>query len=419
MRLFRWGIAALVLNLAAIISQSSVLAQTANDQDHYQSASNAAQTASVALPSYYSDEECDSCTSGECEGESYCSDCDFDCDSGCESSGSCGKLGGGFCSRPGQFFLGASYIYARADLSDALAYIEQDAVAGGDTYHQYDFNFNSSFSVDGGYRLCDCGGEIIFNYTRLQSDADFALADGAFTTIGAPYEVTAPAGGRLEGGSDIDLDSYYIGFSKTIPLGSPLGCVDTCTTCMDTCCDCGDMCGGGLCPAWDIKWSAGIRAAEVEWNHHNAAYDSQQVLDDFQTTRMDFEGIGGQFGLEGRRYIGRKGRFSLYARGDISLLVGTINIDTQSSINNGAASGFTRAKFNNIIPVTEFTVGGTMHIRDHFALSAGYFLSAWHDLGMRDEYHFNSPPLDTQQGHYDDANILGFDGLFVRGEMAF
>ena len=50
-------------------------------------------------------------------------------------------------------------------------------------------------------------------------------------------------------------------------------------------------------------------------------------------------------------------------------------------------------------------------------MSAGYFISAWHDLGMRDEYGFDVPGL--QLSHYDDANILGFDGFFARVDVAF
>ena len=39
-----------------------------------------------------------------------------------------------------------------------LAYVEQNAIEGGETWHQIDFDYNSSYSFYGGVYLCDCGG---------------------------------------------------------------------------------------------------------------------------------------------------------------------------------------------------------------------------------------------------------------------
>ena len=68
-----------------------------------------------------------------------------------------------------------------------------------------------------------------------------------------------------------------------------------------------------------------------------------------------------------------------------------------------------------IIPVTEIELGGSAHLGSRATVSAGYFWAAWHDLGMRDEYGFTQ----FQLSHYDDANILGFDGFFARAEVTF
>jgi hypothetical protein len=37
---------------------------------------------------------------------------------------------------------------------------------------------------------------------------------------------------------------------------------------------------------------------------------------------------------------------------------------------------------------------------------------------MRDEYNFSNIP-GIQLSHYDDANILGFDGFFARVDVRF
>ena len=58
----------------------------------------------------------------------------------------------------------------------------------------------------------------------------------------------------------------------------------------------------------------------------------------------------------------------------------------------------------------------------HSTFSAGYMLSAWHDLGFRDEPVLGRQalnPVDVLVSHYDDANILGFDGFFARVEFAY
>ena len=78
---------------------------------------------------------------------------------------------------------------------------------------------------------------------------------------------------------------------------------------------------------------------------------------------------------------------------------------------------FVTQTFTNrqIIPVTDIEAGLTAQVTSHAAVSAGYLMSAWHDLGARDEDQLNTLlPIA-----YDDANILGFDGIFARVEVAF
>lgn len=322
-----------------------------------------------------------------------------------------GYLAADLMTRPIQLVAGVEYLYARANFSEALAYVQQDvtSVEGGENWIQYDFDYDSSYSVYGGVYLCDCGGSVIFDFNRLQSDASFAAVDtNQFENFGR-YEVN----GDIEGSADVDLKSYDLSFSKTIPLGTPLAC-GGCDSCGPIGCDsCVDGCVS--CPAWDITWSGGIRYAEVEWGRGATSFDraaDDAVIDSYQT-RMDFDGFGGRLGLAGRRYIGPRGMFSLYAKGDWSLLVGDITVNTV--VSNLSGDAFMNTSCNHVVPVTEIELGGTIHVGCHANITAGYFWSAWHDLGMRDTYFFNQ----FQTSHFDDANILGWDGLFVRGEVAF
>ncbi len=383
-------------------------------------------------------------------GESLASYNSFDaggfdnCGPGGCSDGACGDygygggggggslFGEGLCSRPGQFFLVGEYIYARASLSEALAYVVSDPndPQGGQEFVEYDFDYQSSYRFSGGYRFCDCGGEIVFNFARFRSESGFNVQDTSGSpdpVLFAPYEVTAPGdGGILTGDTDIDLRSYDLGFSKTIPLGSPLGCCDCGSSCDDTCCSS----GCGWCPAWDLTWSAGLRYAQVDWARNNTSFDSPANGGNAvqaARTRLDFQGTGARVGLLGRRYIGRQGFMSVYAKGDLSLLVGNMNIRTDTSDDAGATTIPFERSFSNsgrrMIPVTEIEAGATAHLGNHVQLSAGYFLSAWHDLGFRDEYNFPGPAGGGgggfQLGNFDDANILGFDGFFARAEISF
>jgi len=346
---------------------------------------------------------------------SSCSSCDG---SGCSSCQGGRATGVGLAGRPMQIFAGAEYIYARASFSEALAYVEQFP-GQGENFVEHEFDYKSSYSFYGGLRWVDCGGAIVFDFDRYRSTADLSVQDNPSSAIFGTYETDPGPGGVLNAGAEVDLKSYDLAFEKTIPLGSPLGC---CNTCCDGCAGdpcAGDQCGCDACcawcPAWDITWSAGLRFADVDWSRGATAFDNFSVQQESFTTRMSFQGAGARVGLEGRRYFGRQGAFSMFARGDWSLLVGDVDINYQTNI-PGVGNAFINNSGRRVIPVTEIEAGATLHIRNHVNLSAGYFISAWHDLGFRDEYVFNN---SFQISHFDDANILGFDGLFARAEVAF
>ncbi len=425
--------AALVASLC-LLAGSSAVAQQSNQQREYQIPEAAASDSGTQLAGYNSFDaggfdSGDGCALNGCS----CGSCDGSC------SGSCGSdWGMGMMSRPGQFFLAGEYIYARANLSEALAYVvfDPNAPQNGAQFVEYDFDYKSSYRFSGGYRFCDCGGEIVFNFARYRGESDFSIQDTSASQNGVifgPYEVNAPgADGFLTGEADIDLRSYDLGFSKTIPLGSPLGCCDSgCDSCCDdSCCD--DSCYGTgcgcWCPAWDITWSAGIRHAEVDWSRSNLSLGSNGIDQiAFADTRLNWEGTGARVGLLGRRYVGKQGHMSIYAKGDLSLMVGDMDIQTITINDPDGSAPLNLVSHSNtgrrIIPVTEIEVGLTAHLGNHLNLTSGYFLSAWHDLGFRDEYNFTGPAGGGGGGfqllNYDDANILGFDGYFARAEITY
>jgi hypothetical protein len=337
---------------------------------------------------YPSDGYCDS---------GYCSDCD---DGG---YGFCNLLGKG----NGQFFVTADYLNVHASFSEATAYVDQDLANGSDQFIPLQFDYNSSFRVGGGWRSCCCGDQIRFMYTQMTSNA----SDTAFFGDIVPYEASPPPGGQTNISANVDARTMDIECAKTIPLGGQ-------------CCDCGDGCCdscGPCCPAWDITWSGGVRWADVGWQRSYVASDSTAFPVTDAQIGMNFRGGGLRTGLEGRRYFFKDGWLSIYGKGDISLLLGDVNVSSIRSVDDpttGADPDIVNTqtfRTRQIVPVTELEAGLTAQVSRSTAITAGYLFAAYHDLGFRDEHELNTLLPTT----YDDANILGFDGFFARIEMGF
>jgi hypothetical protein len=263
--------------------------------------------------------------------------------------------------------------------------------------------------------LAGCGDEIRFMYTRLES---FALlqqdgGDGIFV----PYYGDLDNGEELIVDADVEINSYDLEYSKTIPLGGGSGGCG-CSAGCGSACGCGGGCGS--CPAWDVRWSGGFRAADAEWNRTYVFLSEIDEIDGTAVSSMDFDGAGLKVGLEGRRYFCKSGWLSVYVTGDLSLLYGDLQFSTVRTIDGGTAPdqiARQSTSTNQIIPVTDLEAGFSGQVSCNARLSAGYLLSAWHDLGFRDIV-----PVEFDSSFYvpyDDANILGFDGFFARLEYSF
>jgi hypothetical protein len=308
---------------------------------------------------------------------------------------------GGWLPRGGQFYVFADYLNVRATFSDATAFIDQDLAEGQDDIKSFDFDFESSYRFGGGYRLCHCGDQIRFMYTRMTDEADAeAGPDDIVDFNGAP-----PPGGRTDIEADVDTKSFDLEYAKTIPLGGQgCGCGDACRPC---------------CPAWDITWSAGLRWAEVDWHRSYEAFDNTDFLVIDARTQMEFEGVGLRTGLEGRRYFFCDGWLSIYGKGDISLLLGDVDIRSSRVTDDPNTLVVQTSSNRQLIPVTELEAGATAQVTCHSAVTAGYLMTAWHDLGFRNHDCGCDGAAALLPAAFDDANILGFDGFFARLEVGF
>jgi hypothetical protein len=355
------------------------------------------------------------CDEGYCEGGCCCPGGCCDGGYGCDGAGCSSGCGWGnwcnLCPTPGSarpWFVTADYIYVRANLSEAPAFEvhdESNAPTVTDTFHDFDFQYQSSYRFGCGYQLPRCGEQVRFLFTRMSSSAD-AAASSPTDTIRGPFDTDPGPGGTFTAHAQVNTWSYDVEFAKTIPLGG------SCNSC------CGDCCRPS-CPAWDVTWEGGFRFAQVR---NSRSYLGVPAIDTENptlsaNTDLDFQGGGPRFGLEGRRYFGSRQWLSAYLKGDISLLMGHVDVRDHHLTSDTGSTIDQTATFRNIIPVTEIEAGLTGQLTRSVNLSAGYLFSAWNDLGFRDE--FNMSNVTALNTGYDDANILAFDGFFARLEVDF
>jgi hypothetical protein len=366
---------------------------------------------------YLSPEGCDS----GCCPDGYGGYSNYNCGSTAARGGSCDMSCG--ASAPSGVFFTADYLYVRASFSEAVAFMTTELIQEPGQniteldVHQFDFEYDSSYRFGGGVELGECCNQYVrFLYTRLTSDAFTDIPPDALI----PFEVVVPPGGSAFAEADVDIDSYDLDCAKRILLGG-----EVCCQCGDACCDpcggggCADACCAPRCPAWDLTWAGGIRVANAEWSRSYTALDANGDLSTNHTSRMDFDGIGPKISLEGRRYFFDNGSVSLYLKGDISLLGGIFELEDVRTDEGGTAPDTITEQSlecRHIIPVTELEAGVSGQVTCNSRVSAGYLLSAWHDLGFRTEFDVLNPNFPI---HYDDANILGFDGFFARFEWGY
>ncbi len=207
-----------------------------------------------------------------------------------------------------------------------------------------------------------------------------------------PIEASPPPGGTTFINAGVDAKSYDLEWAKTIPLG---GCCDS-SCCGETCQTGCSGCCRPCCPAWDITWSGGFRWGDVTWDRNFNAEDANAFTVTDGRADMSFRGGGLRTGLEGRRYFGKNGWFSLYGKGNISLLLGDVDltvrrITNDPSVQNNPVTDATQTfTTRQIIPVTELEAGVTGQVTCHTSITAGYLYAAWHDLGFRDEDQLNT-----------------------------
>ncbi len=337
--------------------------------------------------------------------------CD-DCDSGCCPTGGI---------RHGLWYGSVDYLLMRPRMSQAVAeerrtLVTTEASNGTaapttstsnliDESVQFPFKYNSSFRVALGYRLLNCGGDIQFAYWRLTGNAQLidgpaSVSDNRLIIVGQ-LQCNPQDGQFLTASSGVTANIFDVDFAKCLALGGPK---DPCDTC--------------FCPRWDLRWSAGARIADISRFDNNVVSDSNGNSVTFANINARFVGAGPRVGVQGRRYFGQCGMLSAYAKASQALLIGDYTM-SRVKTTPGTAPVPTdittqNDSFARMIPVTDIEIGGSWQVAPYAFISAGWFFQCWWDLGQAENI-----TAGTSFGPLDSANILGFDGLFVRGELLF
>lgn len=320
-----------------------------------------------------------------------------------------GNFYGGY-AMPGRryaWLAGGEGLLLRPHWSQATAMTETTSSQSGATtiFNENLINFNpgyqGAFRTYLGIRNCACGDEIRFTFLNFNS------AESLKGTATSNMSVCDFLCNTTPNPGDSVSTSFGMGMSLwDIDCIRPFFCVPPCNN------PCGPQ-----CHPWDLRWFAGLRFAYINQNISSLVTDSAAAGGIFAQAGAanKFTGFGPRVGLQGRKYFGQNGRFSVYTRGAGSILVGNDYQSVTNSTPTGDLPTVTNLVSRNsrIIPVAEVELGATWWMLPRFAVSGGWMLMSFWDLGMQATGNIGATP------NLDDSNILGFDGFFLRGELVF
>jgi len=338
-----------------------------------------------------------------CEAD-FCDDC---CDCG-QCAECCRGCLGGF------WFGGVDYLLFRPRLSNGVAAIRrQETTTPGfpptstlsDTVIEYPWDYQSGFRVNAGYRLIEWGGEFQVSYWRMSSDSKVVTEGPADTLTNNPFIFgnlnNNPGNGQfLSAQTGVTANIFDMDFTKAISLGGPPEPY---------------MPGP---PRWDLRFFGGARAGDIIRYNNNEVFNPDGTGVSFGNVGARFTGGGPRIGFQSRRYLGQNGFWSVYAKGAGSLLIGEFRMNRTLRVPSDGTTPNQLTTESNLgtrtIPVTDIELGLSWQPAPYTFVSVGYFWQAWWDLGQGEGLCCAS-----NFGALDTSNILGFDGLFVRGEMMF
>jgi hypothetical protein len=295
------------------------------------------------------------------------------------------------------WFGGAEYRYIRPSFSEAVGFaLVTDSFAGGFqrqvVAEELRFDYDSSARFFLGLHVGD-SQDIRFSYWNLDSDVNVSGIAGAGQTIVDPFGNLGVAGSSISTNAGVNLNVFDLEYVQTMNFP---------------------------CQNADFLYSAGLRFANVEQNYDSTIRNAGNVATSVGVFAANYDGVGPYFSLTGS--TSRKQQFSLLGKAGAALLIGSYDVTSGVTI-PGVATGGQSADRIRAVPILEGELGGAWHPTDQFTLSVGWLFQAWFNIGTSggtfDGEQLPLAPIDTVFGQTDDADIMSFDGLFVRAEFNF
>ncbi len=319
---------------------------------------------------------------------------------------------------PGPFFAGGDFLLVRPHMSDATAFIRNEASENGNNFAfretsvDFDYDYEPNFRAFGGVRWDACQSELRVTYWNMDFSHDAPL-QAAVPPIQSGATIPAVTyndnlqnaaddpGDQIFATNSLQVNLYDVDFARRVTF-TPVSCGNWC----DPCCR--------PCPGWDMQFLLGVRVADIDREYNSAVINAQGGLAGSGVVTADFIGAGPRVGISGRRFVGPGGCWYVYGTGAASLLVGHIERNMERFTDDGQITSLTstQADLTRTVPVGEIELGVGYRPSPWLTITGGWFFQAFGDLGASEG---GAAAFIAS----DDTNILSFDGLTVRGEIRF
>lgn len=327
----------------------------------------------------------------------------------CSDGAACEHGGRSWLSFRDRVTAGAEYLLLRPSFSNATALYET-TTSGLQRVSQrainHDFGYASGLRAFVGYRLND-DWVVRFGYTSIfastsavggTSTGNWVGGDG--TGFVGPYETSALAAGQsIRSSLGADLAIYDLELAGRLnPDRCPPG-------------------SGGS--RWEAAGAVGLRFADASVNSH-VFNDQTTGLGErllFVDTSRGFQGVGPRLAIQGRRYLGAKARWSVFASGAAALLVGSYdNLDVRTTV--GSDQNFQQQQVGGaiVVPNLDLSLGATWQVAQRTSFSAGWLLMYFDDLGYSEQIPTVQDPRlrPLVQLVPLTKSSLAYDGFFFR-----
>jgi hypothetical protein len=333
------------------------------------------------------------------------------------SGGRCDRCSdGAACEHGGRRWLalrdrvtgGAEYLLLRPSFSNATALYETTS-SGMENFSQrainHDFGYASGLRAFVGYRLND-DWMVRFGYTSIVASSSAVggtagnWGTGNGTGFVGPYNTSAlVAGQSIRSSLGADLALYDLELAGRLnPDRCPPG-------------------SGGS--RWEAAGAVGLRFADASVNSHVFNDQTNPIGGErfvFVDTSRGFQGVGPRLGIQGRRYLGAKARWSIFASGAAALLVGSYdNIDVRTTV--GSDQNFAQQQTGGaiVVPNLDLSLGATWQLSQRTSLSAGWLLMYFDDLGYSEQIPTIQDPDSILLTLVPlTKSSLTYDGFFFR-----